>query len=109
VALSHLVREARLRAHLSQAELARRAGVAKSTVGRIETGARSPTAELVERLVRAAGFELDCRVISSDPETDSLFERTLARSPAQRLADAKRAGSFVLRGRRAMRSARGER
>jgi transcriptional regulator with XRE-family HTH domain len=107
MALSRLVREARLRAHLSQAELALRAGVAKSTVGRIETGTRSPTADLVDRLVRAAGFEIDAQLIASDPDQDSLFERTLARTPAQRLADATRAARFVLRGRRALRSARG--
>jgi hypothetical protein len=104
--LSDLVREARRRAHLSQAELARRAGVAKSTVGRIETGARAPTADLIERMIRAAGFELDPRLIPSDPETDSLFERSLARTPTQRLADATRAARFVLRGRRSMTSIR---
>jgi transcriptional regulator with XRE-family HTH domain len=63
MARSALVREARLRAGLSQVDLARRAGVAKSTVGRIETGVRAPTADLVERLVRAAGFEIDARLI----------------------------------------------
>jgi transcriptional regulator with XRE-family HTH domain len=107
MALSGLVREARLRAHLSQAELARRAGVAKSTVARIETGTRVPTTALVERLVCAAGFDIEPRLATPDPATDSLFERTLRRTPAQRLADATRAARFVLRARRALRSARG--
>ena len=40
MAIAHLIREARERAGLTRAELARRAGVAASTVGRIE--ARSP-------------------------------------------------------------------
>jgi hypothetical protein len=31
---------------------------------------RAPTADLVERLVRAAGFEIDIRLIGADPETD---------------------------------------
>ena len=52
-----LVREARRRAGLSHAELALRAGVPQSTVGRIESGAREPKVTLVERLIRAAGFE----------------------------------------------------
>jgi len=55
--ISSVVREARRRAGLTQAQLAERAGVAKSTVGRIESGARVPSTEMVERLVRAAGLE----------------------------------------------------
>ena len=42
---------------------------------------------------------------SPDPGTDSMFERTLKRSPAQRLADAARIARFVLRGREKVRAA----
>jgi len=107
MALASILREARLRAGLSQAELARRAGVAKSTIGRIETGARVPSTELLERLVRAAGFELLPTLSEPDPGTDAMFERTLRRTPQQRLADATRAARFVLRGRRALEADRG--
>ena len=100
MSLVDLVREARRRAGLTQAELADRAGVPKSTVGRIESGARTPSTELVERLVRAAGLEVTVSLSEPDPGTDSMFERTLRRTPAQRLADATRAARFVLRGRR---------
>jgi len=106
VAIEQLIREARRRAELSQAELARRAGVPQSTVGRIESGARVPSTALVERLVRAAGFEVRFGLGEQDPGTASLFERTLRRTPRQRLADATRAARFVLRSRRAMRRAR---
>jgi transcriptional regulator with XRE-family HTH domain len=99
------MREARKRAGLTQAELARRAGVPQSTVGRIESGARIPSIALAERLIRAAGFELRVGLGEADPDTDSLFERTLRRTPSQRFADATRAARFVLRGRRAMRRA----
>jgi len=105
MAARQLVREARKRAGLTQVELARRAGVPQSTVGRIESGARVPSAALVERLIRAAGFELRVGLGEPDPETDSLFERTLRRTPRQRLADATRAARFALRGRRAMQRA----
>jgi transcriptional regulator with XRE-family HTH domain len=105
MAIASIVREARRRAGLTQAALAARAGVPKSTVGRIESGARTPSAELVERLVRAAGFELTPSLSEADPGTDSMFERTLRRTPAQRLADATRAARFVLRGRRAVAAA----
>jgi transcriptional regulator with XRE-family HTH domain len=105
VSISNLVREARRRAGFTQAELAERAGVPKSTVGRIESGARVPSTEMVERLVRAAGVEVSVSLLEPDPGTDSMFERTLRRSPADRLADATRVARFVLRGRREIASA----
>ena len=102
MAIAHLIREARERAGLTRAELARCAGVAASTVGRIEAGTRIPSTDLAERLVRAAGFEIRVALGEPDPATDALFERTLRRTPAERLADATRAARFVLRGRRAL-------
>jgi hypothetical protein len=42
---------------------------------------------------------------SPDPGTDSMFERTLRRTPAQRLADATRIARFVLRTREKVRAA----
>ena len=101
--LRSLVRESRKRAGLTQTELGHRAGVPQSTIARIESGARTPSTDMVERLVRAAGFEVRARLGEPDPETGSLFSRTLHRTPAERLVDATRAARFVLRGRRQMR------
>ena len=100
--LVQLLREARRRAGLTQAELAKRAGVPQSTVGRIESGVRVPSTELLERLIRAAGFEIRVALGEPDPGTESLFERTLRRTPRERLADATRAARFVLRGRQSL-------
>jgi len=105
MSIVNLVREARRRSGLTQAQLAERAGVPKSTVGRIESGARVPSTEMVERLVRAAGWNVSVSLLEPDPGTDSMFERTLRRSPAQRLSDATRVARFVLRGRRAVSAA----
>ncbi len=105
MSISNLVREARRRAGFTQAELAERAGVPKSTVGRIESRARIPSTEMVERLVRAAGLNVSVSLSEPDPGSDSMFERTLRRSPAERLADATRVARFVLRGRREIASA----
>jgi transcriptional regulator with XRE-family HTH domain len=105
MSIARLVREARRRAGLSQAALAERAGVPTSTVGRIESGARTPSVELVERLVRAAGFEVTVSLSEPDPGTDSMFERTLRRTPRERLADATRTARFVLRARREVEAA----
>ena len=101
--LRNLVREARKRAGLTQADLGRRAGVPQSTVARIESGVRTPSTDLVERLVRAAGFEIRVSLGVPDPGTRTLFARALRRTPAERLADAARAARFVLRGRRQLR------
>jgi transcriptional regulator with XRE-family HTH domain len=98
--IASIVREARRRADLTQAQLAERAGVPKSTVGRIESGARRPSTAMVERLVRATGIEITVSLSEPDPGTDSMFERTLRLNPAERLADATRVARFVLRGRR---------
>ena len=99
MSISNIVREARRRSGLTQADLAQQAGVPKSTVGRIESGARVPSTDMVERLVRAAGLDVSVSLSEPDPGTDSMFERTLRRSPAERLADATRVARFVLRGR----------
>ena len=100
--LRNLVREARKRAGLTQVALAERANVAQSTIARIESGARTPSTDMVERLVRATGLEIHVHLQAPDHESRSLFERTLRRTPEERLADATRAARFVLRGRRAM-------
>jgi transcriptional regulator with XRE-family HTH domain len=46
-----LLRDARLRAGLSQAELGRRAGVTQSVVSAYESGARQPSVPTLARLV----------------------------------------------------------
>lgn len=58
-AAGSLLRDARQRAGLSQVELARRAGVTQSVVSAYESGARQPSMPTLERLIAAAGFELD--------------------------------------------------
>lgn len=61
-----LIRAARLRARLSQAELARRSGVPQSVISAYETGRRRPSLHALERLVTASGGRLVLDV-SYDP------------------------------------------
>jgi transcriptional regulator with XRE-family HTH domain len=56
-----LVREARTRAGLTQAELADRVGTTQSAIARLERGT-SLTLERAARLVRACGFDLQVRI-----------------------------------------------
>lgn len=50
--------EVRQRSGLSQEELARQAGTSRPTLSAYENGRKAPTADTLERLVRAAGFQL---------------------------------------------------
>lgn len=53
-----LLTQARQRAGLSKAELARRSMTSRPTVSAYEHGAKSPTLDTAQRLLEAAGFEL---------------------------------------------------
>ncbi|MDA8269327.1 MAG: helix-turn-helix domain-containing protein [Actinomycetota bacterium] len=77
-----LLRDARLRAALSQAELGRRAGVTQSVVSAYESGARQPSVPTLARLVAATGLELDLRVCEPatiGPASGTLGQRVQAR------------------------------
>jgi transcriptional regulator with XRE-family HTH domain len=54
-----LLERARRLAGLSRAELARRSGASRPTLAAYAAGAKSPTLSTAERIVRAAGFDLD--------------------------------------------------
>jgi transcriptional regulator with XRE-family HTH domain len=54
-----LVERARLLAGLSRAELARRSGASRPTLAAYAAGAKSPNLSTAERIIRAAGFDLD--------------------------------------------------
>jgi transcriptional regulator with XRE-family HTH domain len=56
-----LLRQARQRAGLSQAELARRSGVSRSVLSVYESGRREPSSEALARILAAAGFRLGLR------------------------------------------------
>jgi transcriptional regulator with XRE-family HTH domain len=81
-----IVREARERAGLSQRDLARHAGKAQSEIAKIERGRREPTFATIERLVRAAGFDLRIQLVPHDDHDERLIEAMLALSPEERLA-----------------------
>lgn len=54
-----LLREARMRAGLSQSELARRVGIAQSVISFYESGRRQPSLPTLAVLLDATGFPLD--------------------------------------------------
>ncbi|HET6638872.1 MAG TPA: helix-turn-helix transcriptional regulator [Gemmatimonadota bacterium] len=102
-----LLREARLRAGLTQAELAARVGTTQSAIARWEAGATRPSLESLRRLVRACGLELRLAIEDHDPGDASLIEGTLALTPAERLDQLVRTVAFIREGRAAMAGRRG--
>ena len=71
----HLIREARRRAGLSQAELAERAGTTQSAVARLERGRTSPSVERTRELIRACGLDLRFELVPID-DADLSLART---------------------------------
>jgi transcriptional regulator with XRE-family HTH domain len=57
-----IIRKARMAASLSQSELARRAGVAQRVVSAYEADRRSPSWEMLKKLVAASGSHLDLTI-----------------------------------------------
>lgn len=97
-----IVKEARRRAGLTQAELAARVGTTQSAIARLEAGATAPALERVDALVRACGFSLAIELDGSiDPDEWARARRNLALSFDQRLTNAVNAARFVLAGRTA--------
>jgi transcriptional regulator with XRE-family HTH domain len=95
-----LLREARRRAGLSQAELARRAGKPTSVIGRWERNEVKPSLETLRELVAACGFELAFMLREASTEQDETIEQSLRLTPAQRLEQLEAAADLVLKGRR---------
>jgi len=81
-----LLRYARLKAGLSQSELGKRAGVARTMVSAYEHDRRQATLPTLMRLLKAAGFELHMQLAPYDDHDDVLRELEQHRSPEERQA-----------------------
>ena len=93
---NHLVREARRRAGLSQAELATRIGTTQSVISRLERGVTAPSMQTISEILRACGFDLTVRMTPTDADHDwSLVQQNLRLSPTQRVEKMKRANRFM--------------
>ena len=92
-----LLREARLRAGLTQAELAERAGTARSQLSRYERGDVLPSLETLRRLSRFCGLDLSFRLFNADLDDHdaTLIAQVLPLTPEQRVDRAVRAVTHV--------------
>ncbi len=83
---SHLIiREARRRAGLTQAELARRARTTQSAIARWETGKTQPSWEKLQELVGCCGLELTISMGERRDAEERALEQRRAMTPAERL------------------------
>lgn len=59
VKMGAIIREARERAKINQAELAEQIGCSSSFLGKVERGERKPTLDVVCKVCYVTGFSLD--------------------------------------------------
>lgn len=102
-----ILQEARLRAGLTHAELARRAGSTESEVAAWEVGRGSPSLETLSGLVAACGLELRVGLAEPAPDEASLVERNLRLTHTERLDQLVRTVEFICAGQAALARARG--
>lgn len=90
---AQLIREARRRAGLTQAELAHKAGTSQPAIARWESGRTAISVDDVVRLVRLCGLDVEFQLVERDPSDIAQAERLARLSPQQRLDRLTRVGS----------------
>ncbi len=102
----HLIRQARQRAGLTQAELAANAGTTQSAVARWESGGSTPSLETLQRIVESCGLELRYGLATSGGTEWALAQRNMALGYEQRLDQLVRTVAFTRDARAALAEAR---
>jgi len=93
-----LLADSRLRAGLTQRALAKRARTAQSVVARIELGQTVPSLATLDRLVGAAGFELELELEPKPALDRQLLDdvpRILRLTPEARLREVANLSRFI--------------
>jgi transcriptional regulator with XRE-family HTH domain len=88
-----LIREARLRAGLTQQELADRSGRQRSVIARWEQGAIEPSLETFLEIIAICGFELPTELVPRDESASERLQKNALLSPERRVQRALRASS----------------
>jgi transcriptional regulator with XRE-family HTH domain len=82
---ARIIREARLRAGLTQAELAERSGRDRTVVARWEQGLVAPSVDTLAELVEACGFELPLELVPRDANLEAAVSDRAPLSPERRV------------------------
>ena len=81
-----LIREARLRAGLSQTELGDRVGKDRAQIARWERDAVAPSLDTLIELLQACGFDLSLDLVPHEPVDVSAVDETARLTPQERVA-----------------------
>lgn len=101
-----LVVQARQRAGLTQVELARRAATSRSAISAIEHGRRDPGMAGLQKILRAAGFDLLTALAAHDDHDEVLKALGAATDAGTRQARNAAAADFYDQAREAMKYSR---
>jgi len=87
VTAAQIIREARLKAGLTQAELAERLGRERAQVARWEVGGQEPSFANLRAAVEACGFALRVEIAEREatPVLDAELETSVPQAPQQRV------------------------
>ena len=80
-----LIREARLRAGLTQAELSELTGRERSVIARWEQGVISPPIDSLMEIIHACGFDLPMTLLPIDKAADQELREALLETPSERV------------------------
>lgn len=80
-----LIREARLRAGLTQKQLSELSGRERSVIARWEQGAISPPIDSLMEIIHACGFDLPLTLMEVDKSADQELREALMATPSERL------------------------
>jgi transcriptional regulator with XRE-family HTH domain len=84
---AQIIREARLKAELTQTQLAERLGRERAQIARWEIGGQEPSFENVVAVVEACGFVLNLEIAErdEDPVLDAELTASVLQAPQQRV------------------------
>ena len=80
-----LIREARMRAGLTQTELSEPTGRDRSVIARWEQGLISPPVESLLEMIHACGFDLPFVLVPVDESADQELRESLLAPPSERV------------------------
>lgn len=92
---SRALRYARVKAGLTQRQLAAKTGVPQSTIGRIESGAVDPRMGTLTMLLRACGYDLEVEPRLGIGVDRSQIRALLQLTPEQRIIHATHAANAI--------------
>jgi len=92
-----IIRNARKRAGLTQAQLAERLAKSQSEIGRWERGEVQPSFETLQRVVAACGLELVAQTYNADDSYDAHVADMLRLTPGERVRESARQAEAFMR------------